>query len=150
MTRVQTGLRVDEKLLAPFKELCEVEKFGMGEAVEKFIRAAVEGRSVKTALNGATRLTAAQKEADRTALRTMMIDLGGLVDAGRVEMKSHRPFATANQAISVKTIVDSMLRLLPRIDDPSISKEARVAIEMGVNYVREERLHNANQEAIFR
>ncbi len=150
MTRVQTGLRVDEKLLPRFRELCRNEGFGMGEAIEKFVRVTVEGGSVKTALNGAARLTAAQKEADRATLRTMMLDLAGLIEAGRVEMKSHNPFATAHQTSFIRNIVDSMLGILPRIDDPSFRKETQVAIEMGMNYVREERLHNSNQQAIFR
>ncbi len=145
MTKVQTGIRIDRHVLPRFKELCKCEGFGPGEAVEGFMKAAVYSKSVKLALDGAIRLSEAQKSADIALLKSKLVRIRSLVDAGRIEMKTALPRIIVHAGVQVKREADAILNVLPRIEDPVLTKEALKNLEMASKYIAEETEHNAKQ-----
>jgi hypothetical protein len=132
--------------LPSFKELCRSEGFGPGEAVEQFMKAAVHSKSVKLALDGAIRLSEAQKTADIALLKSKLSSVRSLVDAGRVEMQTAIfPRTMVYTGGQVKREADAILNVLPRIEDPTIIKEALKHLDMASKYIAEETEHNARQ-----
>ncbi len=149
MTRVQTGLRVDGNLLADFRSLCKTEGYGLGGAVEEFMRSAVQGKSTKLALAGANRVTEGQKNADELSLRAKIVDVESLVAAGRIEFQKSNPISGVNNESAVMRSIGSILGILARIEEPSLRNHASAAVEGAMKYVEEERLFNARRRAIF-
>lgn len=148
LTRIQTGLRVDRHLLPSFKQLCQAEGFGIGEAVEGFMEAAVQARSVRVALDGAERLSEAQKLADLLYLKTRTADLKSLIGAGRIEFKEV-VMSRVYREKEVVGAVDSILRVLPRIENKSAADEASKTVEEAMRYLEEERRFNAQRRGLF-
>lgn len=150
LVRVQTGLRVDRHLLPSFKQLCQAEGFGIGEAVEGFMEAAVQARSVKVALDGAERLSEAQKLTDMVFVKARISDLESLMEAGRTEMKNSGPLNRVWREEAVKEAVETVLRVLPRIEDLQAQKEIPRVVQRAAEYIAEERRHNAAKSVLFR
>ncbi len=144
-SRACTGLRVDRRVLPLFKKLCRDEGFTLGRAVEEFMEASIEGGSVSVALNGAKKLTDSQRQADLRVAKSKVMDLRSLLETGRAEMRAFHPIAPVQREESVGQVVESLMRILPRINDERVRKEAGLAVEEAMKYVHEERLRNASR-----
>ncbi len=110
---------MSRQVLPFFKELCRDEGFGVGEAVEMFMEAALQSKSVKFALDGAARLSESQKHADTIHLETKIADLKSLIEAGRIEF-GEALMSGVYKEKEVMGAVDSILRILPRIEDKPV------------------------------
>jgi len=144
MRRLQTGLRVDPHVLPAFKKLCFSENYSPGAAVERFMKAAVEAKSVAIALNGAAAFSVAQKEADRLALIRMITDIESRIESARIKLAKSDPFHQTFEEAGLKGVVDEVERVLPRIEDHNLRNRAAVTVEAAGKCIREERIRIAH------
>ncbi len=137
-------MRVDKQLFPAFKELCRSEGYGTGQAVEEFIRVSVVAKSVRVALDGAAMQTKAQKETDAASLDKLLVDLDSMVEVARVELAKSDVFhPQVHREESLQTVMESVQRVLPRIEDGPTRGRAWSAIDKAMQYVHAERLRNA-------
>lgn len=141
--KAQTGVRVDRNVLPVFKDLCKAEGFGVGEAIEGFMKACVETKSVQLVIHGIAQVTDAQRTADLTRLKAEMSDLSSLVETSRQELKeTHHSVYHAGM---VKEIAERVLRVVSRVDNKELVAESSKLIEDAYDYVREERTLNVQR-----
>ncbi len=132
-----------------FKKLCHDEGLTLGRAVEEFMQASLESGGVNVALNGAKRITEAQRENDITMVKLKLADIESMMEAGRVEMNSPSLFHGVNKETSLTNSANIILGVLPRVEDPKLRERATSMLEQVMEYVRQERLHNSRMRMIM-
>lgn len=147
-SKVCTGLRVDRRVLPLFKNLCHGEGSTLGRAVEEFMQASIEAGSVQVALAGARRLTEAQRRTDVSFVRLKMADVESMMESGRVDMGRGSLFHLVRNEDALLASANSILSVLPRINDSELSGKTTMLLERVMAYVKEERLHNIRQTPV--
>jgi len=129
--KVQTGIRIDRLVFDRFKVLCRGEKLMVGEAVQHLMMFCLEAGSVAKVLAFHVGETVGQRKADELELKGALAMLKSFV----VAVEKRNFFVTikdkdsrVDQAI-YKPAYETVVAILPRIQDPKLIEEAERVLE---------------------